>query len=59
LEISCIGAVYAMKPGVRHHFPVPDYIVQGCAMQGMAAKLAWLVIKVAKVAQIRPRIENP
>jgi hypothetical protein len=38
---------------------VPDYIVQGYAMQGMAANLAWLIIKVAKVAQIRSRIENP
>ena len=48
-----------MKPGARNHFLVPDYIVQGCAMQGMAANLAWLIIKVANVAQIRPAIENP
>jgi hypothetical protein len=39
-----------MKPWASHHFLVPDYIVQGCAMQGMAANLAWLTIKAARVA---------
>jgi hypothetical protein len=48
-----------MKPSASHHFLVPDYIVQGYAMQGMAANLAWLIIKVGKVVQIRPRIANP
>jgi len=48
----------ALKPQAKRHFPAPDYIVQDCAMQGMAANCVSLIIKAGRLVQIRPRIEK-